>query len=65
MLCVVLVLVIIGLIVYLAHWFDNSRTLQTQRDIIAQQQHYEQSLEEIRQEVRSFRHDYKNLLAGL
>ena len=65
MLGVVLVLVIIGLIVYLAHWFDNSRTLQTQRDIIAQQQLYEQSLEEIRQEVRSFRHDYKNLLAGL
>lgn len=65
MLGVVLVLVIIGLIVYLAHWFDNSRTLQMQRDIIAQQQLYEQSLEEIRQEVRAFRHDYKNLLAGL
>lgn len=62
---VVLVLVIIGLIVYLARRLDDSRTLQMQRDIIAQQQLYEQSLEEIRQEVRSFRHDYKNLLAGL
>lgn len=64
-LVIVLVLVIMGLLVYLAHWFDDSRTLQMQRDIIAQQKLYEQSLEEIRQEVRSFRHDYKNLLAGL
>ena len=62
---IVLVLVIIGLLVYLAHWFDDSRTVQMQQDIIAQQQLYEQSLEEIRREVRSFRHDYKNLLASL
>lgn len=65
MLVIVLVIVIIGLIVYLAHWFDGRRTLQMQRDVIAQQQLYEQSLEDIRREVRSFRHDYKNLLAGL
>ncbi len=65
MLVVVLVFVIIGLIVYLAYRFDDSRALRIQRDIIAQQQIYEQSLEEIRREVRSFRHDYKNLLAGL
>ena len=59
------VFVIIGLIVYLARRLDDSRTLQMQRDVIAQQRLYEQSLEEIRREVRSFRHDYKNLLAGL
>ena len=64
-LVVVLVLVIIGLIVYLARRFDDSRTLRMQRDIIAQQQLYEQSLEDIRRETRAFRHDYKNLLAGL
>ncbi|MDE6816689.1 MAG: GHKL domain-containing protein [Lachnospiraceae bacterium] len=64
-LVVVLVLLIVGLVVYLAHRFDDSRTLQAQRDIIAQQQLYEQSLEDIRKEIRSFRHDYKNLLAGL
>lgn len=64
-LVVVLVTVIIGWIVYLAYRFDDSRTLQIQRDIIAQQQLYEQSLEDIRRETRSFRHDYKNLLAGL
>ncbi len=64
-LVIVSVLVIIGLIIYLAHRFDDSRTLQMQRDIIAQQQLYEQSLEDIRREMCSFRHDYKNLLAGL
>ena len=64
-LVIVLVFIIIGLIVYLAHRFDDTRTLQIQRDIIAQQQLYEQSLEDIRREVRSFRHDYKNLLTGL
>lgn len=64
-LVVVLVLVIIGLIVYLARRFDDSRTLRMQQDVIAQQQLYEQSLEDIRREARAFRHDYKNLLAGL
>lgn len=64
-LAVVLVLVIIGLIVYLARRFDDSRTLRMQQDVIAQQQLYEQSLEDIRRETRAFRHDYKNLLAGL
>lgn len=64
-LVVVLVLVIIGLIIYLARRFDDSRTLRMQQDVIAQQQLYEQSLEDIRRETRAFRHDYKNLLAGL
>lgn len=64
-LLLVLVFVIIGLIVYLARRFDDGRTLRMQRDVIAQQQLYEQSLEDIRREVRAFRHDYKNLLAGL
>ena len=54
-----------GLVVYLARQFDASRRLQAQQDAIAQQQLYERDLEAIRQEVRAFRHDYKNLLAGL
>ncbi len=65
LLLVVLVLLIAGLIVYLALRFDDSRTLRNQQDVIAQQQLYEQSLEDIRREARAFRHDYKNLLAGL
>lgn len=54
-----------GIVVYLAQRFDAVWKIQAQRDAIAQQQLYEQSLETIRQEVRAFRHDYKNLLAGL
>ena len=53
------------LIVYLAQRFDAARKMQAQQDVIAQQRLYEQDLETIRREVRTFRHDYKNLLAGL
>ncbi|MDE6926561.1 MAG: GHKL domain-containing protein [Acetatifactor sp.] len=54
-----------GLVMYLAQRLDAARKMDAQRDVIAQQQLYERDLEAIRQEVRSFRHDYKNLLAGL
>ncbi len=54
-----------GLVLYLAQWSDAARKMEAQRDVIAQQQLYERDLEDIRREVRSFRHDYKNLLAGL
>ncbi len=54
-----------GGVVYLSQQLDSTRKLEAQRDVIAQQQLYEGDLEAIRQEVRSFRHDYKNLLAGL
>ena len=65
LLVIALVTLIAGLIVYLAQRFGASRMLQAQQDIIAQQQLYEQNLEDIRREVRSFRHDYKNLLSSL
>lgn len=54
-----------GLVVYLAQWFDAVRKMEAQQGVIAQQQLYEQELEAIRREVRAFRHDYKNMLAGL
>ena len=54
-----------GLVAYLAQQMEAARKLEAQRDVIAQQQLYERDLESIRWEVRSFRHDYKNLLAGL
>nr|WP_288887253.1 GHKL domain-containing protein [uncultured Blautia sp.] len=56
---------IAGLVIYLAQRLDAARKLEAQQDMIAQQQLYERDLVAIRQEVRSFRHDYKNLLAGL
>jgi len=65
LLTLVLVVLIAALIVHMAKQFDAARKIQAQRDVIAQQRLYEQDLESIRQEVRAFRHDYKNLLAGL
>ncbi len=52
-------------IFYVAQWNLDQSQLQAQQDVIAQQQLYEQSLEELRQEMRTFRHDYKNLLTSL
>ena len=65
LLVAVMVVLMAVLVVYLGQRFDTARKMQAQRDIIAQQRLYEQDLEMIRQDVRAFRHDYKNLLAGL
>lgn len=65
LLVVVMVVLMAVLVVYLAQRFDAVRKMQAQQDVIAQQRLYEQDLETIRREVRAFRHDYKNLLAGL
>ena len=64
-LLVVMVVLMAVLVFYLAQRFDTVRKMQAQQDIIAQQRLYEQDLEIIRREVCAFRHDYKNLLAGL
>ncbi|MCI9134111.1 MAG: GHKL domain-containing protein [Lachnospiraceae bacterium] len=60
-----LVTLMVSFIIHLAKQFDATRKMEAQRNTIAQQQLYEQDLEEIRREVRSFRHDYKNLLSGM
>lgn len=54
-----------ALVIYLARWSDTARKVRAQQDVIARQRLYEQDLENIRAEVRSFRHDCRNLLAGL
>lgn len=65
LLVVAMVILMAVMIVYLARQIDTTRKIQAQQDVIAQQRLYEQELEMIRREVRTFRHDYKNLLAGL
>ncbi len=65
LLVVAMVVLMAVLIVYLAQRLDAARKMQAQQDVIVQQRLYEQDLETIRREVRTFRHDYKNLLAGL
>lgn len=65
LLAVAMVVLMAMLVVYLAKMFDVARKMQVQQDVIAQQRLYEQDLEIMRREMRAFRHDYKNLLAGL
>lgn len=65
LLVLTMVVLMAVLMVYLAQRFDTGRKMQAQQDVIVQQRLYEQDLESIRREVRTFRHDYKNLLAGL
>ncbi len=56
---------VVGGIVSVAQRLNTNRRLQAQRDIIAQQMLYERGLEQLRQEMRTFRHDYKNILSGM
>lgn len=65
LLVIIMVVLMAMLVVHLAQRFDTARKIQAQQDIITWQRLYEQDLEIIRREVRAFRHDYKNLLAGL
>ena len=65
LLVLAMVVLMAVLIVHLAQRLDTARKMQAQQDVIAQQRLYEQDLEIIRREVRTFRHDYKNLLASL
>lgn len=65
LLVAVTVVLITVLVVFLAQRIDAAQKMRAQQDVIAQQRLYEQDLETIRREVRTFRHDYKNLLAGL
>ena len=65
LLTAVLAALMAALVLYLARQVESGRLLQAQRDVIAQQELYERELEAIEREVRAFRHDYKNLAAGL
>ena len=44
-------------VIHLAQRLDAVRKIETQREVIARQQLYEQELEAIRREARAFRHD--------
>lgn len=50
---------------YIATVEVNKQKLNAQKAILIQQQIYVQSLENMQQEIRTFRHDYKNILSGL
>ncbi len=61
----VIAILVMGGTVSAARRMSTNRRLQAQRDIIAQQMLYERSLEQVRQEMRAFRHDYKNVISGM
>lgn len=54
-----------ALVFHMAEVDRKKRQLQIQGDVIAWQQLHELSLEELRREIQTFRHDYKSLLVGL
>ncbi|MCI8400739.1 MAG: GHKL domain-containing protein [Lachnospiraceae bacterium] len=60
-----LLLGILFVLVYLSMKAETQAKLEAQRALLAQQSLYVQSLERMQQEMRSFRHDYKNMMSGL
>ncbi len=62
---VILLFLLIGCIVYLSKKEENMNKINLQQSIILQQQMYVEHLEQMQQEIRVFRHDYKNMLSGM
>lgn len=59
------IFIILLFILFLAMYHTNKSRLSAQQALLYQQQAYVQSLEKIQGEVRAFRHDYQNMMAGL
>lgn len=61
----VMAILVTALIFHLTLRDMDARKLQFQKDMLVQQQLYEQTLEELQQELKTFRHDCRNLLTSL
>lgn len=57
--------VILLLMLIIAILETNSIKMKSQKALMVQQQAYVYSLEKMQEEMRSFRHDYKNMMSGL
>ncbi len=64
-LAALLLLVILGLCGYIASSEIRQEKIREQERLLVQQNIYIRNMEEMQKEVRAFRHDYKNILAGL
>ena len=64
-LVLVMICLIACLVMYMGKQLDAMERLQMQKDVMVRQKLYESDLEAIRKEVQGFRHDYRNLLAGM
>lgn len=60
-----LIIIVILLLLYLAIHETNKKQLAVQEAQLRQQDVYLQLLESIQRDVRAFRHDYQNMIAGL
>lgn len=60
-----LMISVILAVLFIAMYNANKDTLQAQQSAALQQRAYMQTLESIQNEVRGFRHDYHNMMAGL
>mgnify|MGYP002509556716 CR=1 FL=1 len=63
--CAAMALLAVALILHLALRREDQRRLQLQKDMLTRQRLYEQTLEDLQKELRTFRHDCQNLLTGL
>lgn len=61
----VMAMLVTALVFHLTVRDMDQRRLKLQKDMLTQQQLYEQTLEELQQELKTFRHDCRNLLTGL
>lgn len=61
----ILIVLVLGLIRYVSSSERNKEKLKTQKTLLMQQQIYVQNMEEMQLEMRIFRHDYKNMIAGM
>lgn len=64
-LAALLLLTILGLCSYMASSEIRREKIREQERLLVQQNIYIRNMEEMQKEVRAFRHDYKNILAGL
>ncbi len=61
----VMTILVTALVLHLALRNMDLRKLDLQADMLARQQLYARTLEELQEELRTFRHDCRNLLVGL
>lgn len=62
---VVLIVLALLFLLFAARYHDNRERIKAQESIILQQQTHLALLEELQQELRSFRHDFTNLMTGM
>lgn len=62
---VVLIVLALFFLLFAARYHESRERVKAQESIILQQQTHLALLEELQQELRSFRHDFRNLMSGM